>query len=199
MKEKIILLFNKTSNRYMALLLERKINRDKLKDKYFKFKYVEMDPELQVWQGDFETGKIITIAEDTTPEFIDEYMLNTIAQKKIEKGYSESKQLNLIAGMLEAISKKLEMSEEEFPVVSEFNDMMEYIKHVRENNARYKLGYAKSPFFDYHSKEDIKKAFEDEIEGGFRQVVPKPQLPIKGNPRVRRNISNIFAKFVFSY
>jgi hypothetical protein len=110
-------------------------------------------------------------------------MLNTIASKKVEKEYPEHRQLNLIHGMLEAMAKKLELDPiEDGEVVAEFEDMMEYIKHVRENNKRMKLAYAKSPYFDYHSKEDIKKAFEDEIAGGLRNIVKKPQLPIKGNP-----------------
>lgn len=179
---KVLLIFNKFSGKYLSMVPNGMIKSESLKHEHYLYKEVEMNTDEQRWEGNFEEGSLVSINDesDLKPETIDEYQVNAMATKKIKKVYPDHRQLNLMVRVLDDMLGQLDISETES--IIEFKDMIEYIGHIRENNKRYKKMYAASPYYNYLSKEDVKRQFEEEIAGGLRKVIPKNLLEVRGNP-----------------
>lgn len=144
-----------------------------------RMKYVSMDPAKEIWVGDADTGKIIPIAEN--PVVVNEYEVNAWCHNRIQRVYKHFHQLNILRKTVLAIVDKIGLTEEEAPILTELNDLQEFVEKMRANNERYIAEYIASPAFNYYTKDEWDKLEEDRRAGEIGTLLPSlNQITIQG-------------------
>jgi hypothetical protein len=175
MKENVILFFNKVSKQFGGMI--RATEDTVLSDEYFIYKEVILDLEKETWEGNYDSGQVVPIDSFKDKPIITEYMLNGQCSQKIERQYPAHKQLNIMSDLLEVLLAKAEFNNPDLKGKSEveaFKDMIEYIRHTRENNHRWKASYENSDSHIYSSADEIENYITNELDGGVRNVVGRP-------------------------
>jgi hypothetical protein len=130
--EKFKLMFN-AKNGTLLGHLPKGMNTFGLDPDEVKIKTVSYDPDKEIYIGTYADGSVKKITEvDSGKAFIDEEMLNAGVSDKIQNAYPVHRQLNIIIDMLE---------KSDIPNTPEFQEMMSYIKDLRERNKARKTEY----------------------------------------------------------
>ena len=73
------------------------------------------------------------------------------------------------------------LTEEEAPILTELNDLQEFVEKMRANNERYIAEYIASPAFNYYTKDEWDKLEEDRRAGEIGTLLPSlNQITIQG-------------------
>ena len=117
-----------------------------------KFKTVEIDPDGEYYDGDYDTGKIYSADEKPV---LNESIVNAQIEEEITSTYPIHKQLNILIDMV---------NKSDMPNTPEFTAMMEHIKENLEGGKKKKKVYDESDAYVYVSEakaiEDAKKAVD---------------------------------------
>ena len=175
-KEKINLMFSKPNGIFMGVLTKEMEEDQRVDERaVFYIKEVEMDVDLEWYDGDYETGSVKPMHDRPT---IRESELIYGANVKVLQKYPIHKQINIIIEML---------NQSELPNTPRFEELRDYIdryrKDVKEQIAIYK---ADPDTYDFISvadelKQDALKSDALEITedaNGKVKVITKPELQI---------------------
>ena len=176
---KIIVVFNKFTDEYIGITYATdamKLNEDACCDVHFKYKTLDMDPEVEVWQGNFADGAVVPLGQQKT--VITETELDADCQDKIFREYRYYHQLNVVYG---ALDKIIEASTIDESLLSEYRSMRQYIDSIVSNNERYKLAYAAQDGYEYRDKAKEREVLNAQLEGGLHEVLGREAHP--GTPQ----------------
>lgn len=174
----VIVVFNKFTGQYIGLTYateEMQLAASSCDDTHFKYKTVEMDPETETWEGNYDDGKVIPIASQTT--VITETELDADCQDKIFRQYRYYHQLNIVYGVLNQLIAAAGLDEAS---LAEYRAMRTYIADIVANNDRYKEAYALQPGYEYRDKIREREVLNAQLEGGLHEVLgrePHPGTP----------------------
>jgi hypothetical protein len=133
---KVILVFNKFTDQYIGMTYATEamgLAEENCDHTHFKYKTLDMDPDTEVWEGDFTTGQIIALAQQTT--VISETELDADCQDKVFRQYRYYHQLNVVYGVLDHLIGAVALDES---LLTDYRQMQAYIRAIVENNTRYK-------------------------------------------------------------
>ena len=122
-KNTMELMFNAKTG---ILLGEKPADSPDLDFSKFKFKTVEIDPVMEFYDGDYDTGKITSV--DDKP-VLNESIVNSQTELAIIDEYPIHKQLNILIDMV---------NKSDMPNTPEFTAMMEHIKENLEGGKKKK-------------------------------------------------------------
>jgi len=158
-----IILFNKQSGAFVGMLLpsaEKHINT-----KFYKFKKAaHFDESTQIWQGDYDTGKIVNV--DDVPTTVTETEIDSQCAYVIGSTYSWHHQINALIGCMKLLIDKNGLSG---PEVDLFTEMADYIQERRDANERFKQAYKNSDDWNFMTKQDERKEMYDQLDGGLHE------------------------------
>lgn len=148
-KNTMELMFNAKTG---ILLGEKPADSPDLDFSKFKFKTVEIDPVMEFYDGDYDTGKITSV--DDKP-VLNESIVNSQTELAIIDEYPIHKQLNILIDMV---------NKSDMPNTPEFKAMMQHITDQVEAGKEKKKVFNESDAYVYVSeeqaKEDAKKAID---------------------------------------
>jgi hypothetical protein len=176
---KVILVFNKFTDQYIGMTYGTEamaLAEENCDHTHFKYKTVDMDPETEVWEGNFTTGQIIPLAQQTT--VISETELDADCQDKIFRQYRYYHQLNLVYGVLDQLIAAVALDE---ALLTDYRQMQTYIRKIVENNNRYKDAYAQQEGYEYLDKPSERDRLNAQLEGGLHEVMGRSTHP--GTPQ----------------
>ena len=148
-KQQMTLMFNAKTG---ILLGEKPADNDMLDLSKFKFKDVEIDPILDFYDGDYDTGSVK--ACDEKP-MLNESIVNAQTTENIETKYPLHKQLNIMMEMLD---------KSDMPNTPEFANMMTHIKDVVEASKLKKKTYLESDAYHYETEEEAKEKAKKAVD-----------------------------------
>jgi len=165
-----ILTFNKVSKALVGLVASTRATTVPASDDIYIYKVVEMDPNLERWIGDPDTGSVQSVA--SAPVTVDEYELNAWCHNRIQRVYKHFHQLNILRKTVLALVKKVGLTSSDDPIIDELNDLEEFVTKMVANNEKYIAEYKASPAFNYISKEDYDKQEEAHRAGPLGAKLP---------------------------
>ena len=148
-KKTMELMFNAKTG---ILLGEKPADSNVLDLSKFKFKDVEIDPILDFYDGDYDTGSVK--ACDEKP-MLNESIVNAQTTENIETKYPLHKQLNIMMEMLD---------KSDMPNTPEFANMMTHIKDVVEASKLKKKTYLESDAYHYETEEEAKEKAKKAVD-----------------------------------
>lgn len=166
---KVVLVFNKFTGAFIGSTYgsaEMNVTAETCDQTNFKYKEVDINPELETWEGDYETGKIVKHADQKV--IITEEELNIDCQDKIFRKYRYYRQLNILYGVIDELIKMVGIDDEK---LAPYNEMREYLSKIRENNDRYKEAYKNTPGYEYWDKAKEREELNKQLEGGLHEVI----------------------------
>ena len=172
-KQDVHLAFNKISGAFLGVI----IGAAELDETYLKYRKVRMNPAMETWQGDYDTGKIVS--KEAQPAQISEFVMDATCNSKIGRKYQPHHQLNIMGDLLDAVVSQSGLLPEDHPALVAFHEMRKYIAAVRANNKRLKEAYLEGEHYNYRSKEDMIAVQDAELEGGLAHVVGRDGYDIK--------------------
>ena len=175
----VILVFNKFTDQYIGVTYGTEamaLAEGNCDSTHFKYKTVEMDPESEVWEGDFTTGQVIPIAQQTT--VISETELDADCQDKVFREYRYYHQLNIVYGVLDHLIAAAALDES---LLADYRTMRTYIQQIVDNNTRYKEAYAQQAGYEYLDKQAERDRLNAQLEGGLHEVMGRSTHP--GTPQ----------------
>lgn len=172
---KVILVFNKFTGQYIGMTYgteAMELAEEQCDSTHFKYKTAELDLDTETWEGDFDTGKIIPVGQQTT--MISETELDADCQDKIFRQYRYYHQLNVVYGVLDQLIAAALLDES---LLTDYREMRTYIQRIVENNARYKEAYAQQEGYEYLDKQREREVLNAQLEGGLHEVMGRSTHP----------------------
>ena len=148
-KQQMTLMFNAKTG---ILLGEKPADNGMLNLNKFKFKTVEIDPILDFYDGDYDTGSVKSCDEKP---MLNESVVNAQTTENIESKYPLHKQLNIMMDMLD---------KSDMPNTPEFADMMTHIKDVVEARTLKPKTYLESDAYHYETEEEAKEKAKKAVD-----------------------------------
>ena len=181
-KEKINLMFSKPNGIFMGVLTKEMEEDQRVDERaVFYIKEVEMDVDLEWYDGDYETGSVKPMDDRPT---IRERELVYGANMKVLQKFPVHKQINIIIEML---------NQSEVPNTPRFDELRDriarYSKEVKEQIAIYKSDPETYRFIstaEETSQMALKNPAVDitEDDTGKVKVITKPELQIDTNEQM---------------
>ena len=171
----VILIFNKFTNQYIGMTYGTEamsLTEAGCDDTHFKYKTVVLDPDTQLWEGDFDTGKVTPISQQTT--VISETELDADCQDKIFREYRYYHQLNIVYSVLDNLVTAAALDE---ALLADYRKMRVYIQQIVDNNDRYKAAYALQVGYEYLDKQAERDRLNAQLEGGLHEVMGRTTHP----------------------
>jgi len=165
-----MLTFNKASGALLGAAAQQGGGRVELDPKLFEYKTVNIDLNQEMWSGDYSTGSVIP--RTTAPITIDEYEVDAWCHNRIQRTYKYYDQLNVIRKTLMALVTKTGLTASDDSIVTDLNDLDEFITKMLENNNKYKAEYAASPAFNYLTKDEFDKQEAAQRAGALDSMLP---------------------------
>ncbi len=174
--------FNKVSGRKVmelsAVGMDDETFQARLNHQYYDYKEVTLDPELQTYVGDFDTGEVVNRVDQG--EDLSEYYVDALCHAKIHRIYKEYHQLNVMRDLLSYMMTSMGIQDDEsIPEVLAFNEMDEYIKKILVNNENLKQAYSSTDAYNYLTKEEIDNYSSEMLDGGLIDVIRRPDVTIR--------------------
>ena len=181
-KEKINLMFSKPNGIFMGVLTKEMEEDQRVDERaVFYIKEVEMDVDLEWYDGDYETGSVKPMDDRPT---IRERELVYGANMKVLQKFPVHKQINIIIEML---------NQSEVPNTPRFDELRDriarYSKEVKEQIAIYKSDPETYRFIST-AEETAQIALKNpavditEDDTGKVKVITKPELQIDENEQM---------------
>ena len=148
-KQNMTLMFNAKTG---ILLGEKPAENDMLDLTKFKFKTVEIDPIMEFYDGDYETGTILRVDEKPV---VNESVVNSQTFSSIQEKYPMHKQINILMEMIDA---------SDLPNTEKFAEMMQFIKDQRVAGKEKKKVYKESDAYHYETEEEAKEKARKAID-----------------------------------
>ena len=175
---KVIVIFNKFTDQYIGLTYatdQMNVDESSCDETHFKYKTVEMDLDKEVWEGSYDDGSVIPMANQTT--VITETELDADCQDKVFREYRYYHQLNIVYQLLDMLIEKSALDE---ALLTEYRRMRKYIDDTVANNERYKQAYLTQDGYEYRDKATERSVLNAQLEGGLHEVIgraPHPGTP----------------------
>lgn len=158
----VVLAFNKTNGAFLGSFQDVKIE-ELTGEEYIHYEYIDYDPITQRVVGNYPDHKVVNIAD--LPKDILESQLDTMMATKITSVYPLAEQVNVLGRAIQTLAK------EHGIVLDELEEMLDYIKTVRETNREHKEAYRNDPAFNYISNDDLKAQADELYAGGLHEAL----------------------------
>lgn len=157
MDENKVLLFEKHDGSFFAEIYEDDVPSFKIKD--FNSKKISYDPEEFVWSGDYVTGKLISLEEESRK--IEEIGLNMQCRNVIISEYPIDDQINNITDAILELAKSIKHNG---PAVSKLSDQVGFIDECKATNQRIISAYRNDPYWTLIGEDDTLEFLKDSMK-----------------------------------
>ncbi|WP_163836975.1 hypothetical protein [Spartinivicinus ruber] len=165
----VILIFNKFTDAYLGLTYAgdgMSVTPETCNQEHFKYKVVDLDPDTEVWEGNYHTGKVVKRANRKI--IITEDELNIDCQTKVFRKYRYYQQFNILYDVIDALIAASNVDESQ---LTKYREMREYLTRIRDNNDRYKAAYQAVDGYEYWDKAREREELNKQLEGGLHEMI----------------------------